>query len=69
MSDLELEMTEQSHAFAPIASSKHILAKYKNPFGFSLQVIRSAQDITLGFHGVNVAQVYNSRMIVATSVH
>ncbi|KAI0710861.1 hypothetical protein C8Q76DRAFT_623714 [Earliella scabrosa] len=57
ISDLELEMTEQSHAFAPIAGTKHILAKYKNPFGFSLQVIRSAQDITLGFHGIDVAQL------------
>ena len=68
MSDLELEMTEQSHAFAPIASSKHILAKYKNPFGFSLQVIRSAQDITLGSHGLSVAQVFHPYMTITTSV-
>ncbi|KAI0739355.1 hypothetical protein C8Q80DRAFT_1123812 [Daedaleopsis nitida] len=57
MSDLELVMTEQSQAFAPIASSKHILAQYKNPFGFSLQVVKSGEDITLGSQGADVAQL------------
>ena len=50
-------MTEQSEAFAPQASSQHVLAQYKNPFGFSLQVVKSAQDITLSEQGVSVAQV------------
>ena len=57
MSDLELVMTEQSEAFAPQASSQHILAQYKNPFGFSLQVVKSAEDITLAEQGVSVAQL------------
>ncbi|KAH9850917.1 hypothetical protein C2E23DRAFT_886961 [Lenzites betulinus] len=47
MSDLELVMTEQSQAFAPSASSQHVLAEYKNPFGFSLQVVESSEDIVL----------------------
>ncbi len=59
MSDLELVMQEQSQAFAPIAGSKHILAQYKNPFGFSLQVIKSGEDITLSSHGTDIAQVRN----------
>ena len=57
MSDLEIEMTEQSEAFAPQASSQHVLAEYKNPFGFSLQVVKSAEDITLASQGTSVAQV------------
>ncbi|RPD52770.1 hypothetical protein L227DRAFT_646291 [Lentinus tigrinus ALCF2SS1-6] len=57
MSDLELVMTEQSQAFAPDASSKHILTQYKNPFGFSLQVVKSGEDITLAAQGTDVAQL------------
>ncbi|KAI0821788.1 hypothetical protein BC628DRAFT_1341231 [Trametes gibbosa] len=57
MSDLELVMTEQSQAFAPSASSQHILAEYKNPFGFSLQVIEAAEDITLVAGGADVAEL------------
>ncbi len=50
-------MTEQSQAFAPLASSKHTLATYKNPFGFSLQVVQSAEDIIIGASGLDVAEV------------
>ena len=57
MSDLELVMTEQSEAFAPQASSQHILAQYKNPFGFSLQVIRSAETLNIGYGGSNAAKL------------
>ncbi|KAI8977823.1 hypothetical protein BD414DRAFT_466746 [Trametes punicea] len=57
MSDLELVMTEQSEAFAPLASSKHVLAQYKNPFGFSLQVIAGSEDITLAAGGTDVAEL------------
>ena len=57
MSDLELVMTEQGQAFAPDASSKRILTEYKNPFGFSLQVVKSGEDITLTAQGTDVAQV------------
>ncbi|EIW52711.1 uncharacterized protein TRAVEDRAFT_134842 [Trametes versicolor FP-101664 SS1] len=57
MSDLELVMTEQDQAFAPGASSQHVLAQYKNPFGFSLQVIEGAEDITLATGGTDVAEL------------
>ncbi|KAI9463679.1 hypothetical protein BJY52DRAFT_1404720 [Lactarius psammicola] len=57
LSDLEIAMTEQSQAFAPLASSQHTLATYKNPFGFSLQVVQSAEDILLGASGLDVAEL------------
>ncbi|TBU46075.1 hypothetical protein BD309DRAFT_663805 [Dichomitus squalens] len=57
MADLELVMTEQGEAFAPLASSKYVLAQYKNPFGFSLQVVKSGEDITLGAQGADVAEL------------
>ncbi|KAI0354382.1 hypothetical protein OH77DRAFT_1404952 [Trametes cingulata] len=57
MSDLELVMTEQDQAFAPSASSKHVLAQYKNPFGFSLQVVQGAEDIILAAGGTDVAEL------------
>ena len=50
-------MTEQSEAFAPLASSQHTLATYKNPFGFSLRVVQAAEDIILGEDGQNAAEV------------
>ena len=55
--DLEVIVTEQSEAFAPLASSQHTLATYKNPFGFSLQVVQAAEDIILGDGGQNAAEV------------
>ncbi|KAI0321180.1 hypothetical protein OF83DRAFT_1280620 [Amylostereum chailletii] len=51
ISDLSVVMTDQGEAFAPLASSQHTLAQYKNPFGFSLQVVQSSQDITLADNG------------------
>jgi hypothetical protein len=57
ISDLEVIVTEQSEAFAPLASSQHTLATYKNPFGFSLQVVQAAEDIILGGGGQNAAEV------------
>lgn len=50
-------MTTDDQAFAPLASSKNTLATYKNPFGFSLQVIESAPDITIRFNGADAAHV------------
>jgi hypothetical protein len=50
-------MTEGDEAFAPLASSQHTLAQYKNPFGFSLQVVRSAENITLASGGTDFATV------------
>ena len=50
-------MTEQSEAFEPLASSQHTLATYKNPFGFSLQVVQAAEDIIIGAGGQDAAEV------------
>lgn len=57
LSDLELVMTDDSEAFSPLASSEHTLAEFKNPFGFSLQVIKSGENITLSEGGIDVAEV------------
>ena len=50
-------MKTQDQQFAPPTSSKFTLAKYKNPFGFSLQVVKSGGDITLAAQGVDIAEV------------
>lgn len=50
-------MKTQDQQFAPPTSSKFTLAKYKNPFGFSLQVVQSGQNITLGSGGTSVAEL------------
>lgn len=47
ISDLEVIMTEKSEAFGPVASSQYTLATYKNPFGFSLQVVQAAAEILI----------------------
>lgn len=57
LSDLEVVMTEDSEAFAPLASSEHTLAEFKNPFGFSLQVVDSGENITLSSDGTDIAEV------------
>lgn len=57
LSDLELVMTDDSEAFAPLASSEHTLAQFKNPFGFSLQVVDSGENITLSSDGTDIAEV------------
>ncbi|TFY72142.1 hypothetical protein EVG20_g865 [Dentipellis fragilis] len=55
MSDLEVVMLTGDEAFAPLASSQNTIAEYKNPFGFSLQVVKSAEDITLAAQGADIA--------------
>lgn len=50
-------METQQEAFAPLSGSKNTVVEYKNPFGFSLQVIRSAVNMTLGTGGVSAASV------------
>ncbi|KAF9007982.1 hypothetical protein BDQ17DRAFT_1388900 [Cyathus striatus] len=40
-----------------VTISESTLAKYRNPFGFSLQVIEAGQTIVLSLHGVDVAQL------------
>jgi len=52
-------VTIENHdeAFAPLSGSNNTVAEYKNPFGFSLQVIQSAVDITLITGNVPAAEV------------
>ena len=50
-------MTEQSEAFEPLASSQYTLATYKNPFGFSLQVVQASEDIIVQAGGQDAAEV------------
>lgn len=40
-------MTESDEDYAPLASSNNTVAVYRNPFGFSLQVVESAEHIIL----------------------
>lgn len=64
MSDLEIIVTEQSEASAPLASSQHALATYKNPFGFSLQVVQASEDVILVKDGQNAAEVCLSVRVI-----
>ncbi|KIK99094.1 hypothetical protein PAXRUDRAFT_30734 [Paxillus rubicundulus Ve08.2h10] len=57
LSDLSLSMDTQDEAFAPLSGSNNTLAEYKNPFGFSLQVIQSSVNMTLAAGGVAAAQL------------
>ncbi|KDQ57731.1 hypothetical protein JAAARDRAFT_69819 [Jaapia argillacea MUCL 33604] len=57
MSDLAVVMTEDDETWSPLASSNFTLAKYKNPFGFSLQVISAAEDIILSTGNTSVAEL------------
>jgi hypothetical protein len=57
ISDLEVIVTEKGEAFAPLASSQHTLATYRNPFGFALQVVQASEDIILVEDGQNAAEV------------
>lgn len=57
ISDLQIVMTEPAQAFAPYASSQRTLAEYRNPFGFELQVIQSAEQIIIGSGSADAAQV------------
>lgn len=50
-------METQREAFAPLSGSSDTVAEYKNPFGFPLQVIQSAVNMTLGAEGVSAASV------------
>lgn len=50
-------MLSQDQAFAPLTSSQNTLATYRNPFGFSLQVVASGENITLTQGGSGFATV------------
>lgn len=55
--DMAVEMRSEDQAFAPPSSSNETLAVYKNPFGFSLQVVEAGQDIIIASHGLDMAQL------------
>ncbi|KAJ7594702.1 hypothetical protein C8J56DRAFT_446479 [Mycena floridula] len=57
LSDLAVTLEDESQTFAPPTSSHNTVAHYKNPFGFSLQVIKSAETISLGLAGTVAAQL------------
>ena len=49
-------MSDSGEAYSPLSSSKSTVAVYANPFGFSLQVVQSAEDIKISSGG-DVASV------------
>ncbi|KAJ7668375.1 hypothetical protein DFH06DRAFT_1181491 [Mycena polygramma] len=55
LDQLAVTMLTQDEAFAPLTSSDYTLAKYKNPFGFSLQVVASAQELLISGPGIDIA--------------
>ncbi|KAF7298203.1 hypothetical protein HMN09_01042200 [Mycena chlorophos] len=55
LNELALVMVNQDEAFAPLTSSSDTLATYKNPFGFSLQVIDSGENLMITDLGLDVA--------------
>ncbi|KAJ6593726.1 hypothetical protein B0H19DRAFT_32612 [Mycena capillaripes] len=55
LNQLALTMLTQDQAFAPLSSSDFTVAKYKNPFGFSLQVVASAQELLINDLGLDIA--------------
>ncbi|KAJ3724969.1 hypothetical protein DFJ43DRAFT_1197841 [Lentinula guzmanii] len=57
LADLAVTLEDDSEAYDPPTSSNSTSATYKNPFGFSLQVIQSATDIILSSNGVDIAEL------------
>ncbi|THV03542.1 hypothetical protein K435DRAFT_962414 [Dendrothele bispora CBS 962.96] len=57
LSDLDVVLQTEDQAFAPPTSSNHTSAVYRNPFGFSLQVVEAGQTIRLGAGGVDAAEL------------
>lgn len=57
LNDLSVTLEKPEQAFAPPTSSEFTLARYKNPFGFSLQVIEAGQKLVLNSHDVDIAQL------------
>ena len=54
-------MESDDQTWAPASSSEKTNAVYKNPFGFSLQVIRSAETLNIGY--------LKRRMALASCLH
>ncbi|KAJ4468227.1 hypothetical protein J3R30DRAFT_3715154 [Lentinula aciculospora] len=57
LTDLTVALVDGSEAYDPHTGSNFTSATYKNPFGFSLQVIQSSTDIILSSDGVNIAEL------------
>ncbi|KAJ3868577.1 hypothetical protein EV359DRAFT_77557 [Lentinula novae-zelandiae] len=57
LADLAVMLNDDSEAYDPSTGSNFTSASYKNPFGFSLQVVQSATDIILSSNGVNIAEL------------
>lgn len=57
LDELSLTLVNQAEAFAPLTSSDFTLAQYRNPFGFSLQVVASGQDLLISDLGLDIATV------------
>ncbi|KAG1761975.1 hypothetical protein EDD22DRAFT_893760 [Suillus occidentalis] len=57
LSDLSLTIQSQDQAFSPLSGSNNTVAQYKNPFGFSLQVIQSTVYMDLSYGGTAAAQL------------
>ncbi|KAG8213768.1 hypothetical protein J3R82DRAFT_10478 [Butyriboletus roseoflavus] len=55
LTDLSLIIQTQQEVFAPLSGSNNTVAEYKNPFGFLLQVMQSAVNMTLGAGGISAA--------------
>jgi hypothetical protein len=53
------KFTTPDEEYGPLASSNDTLAEYKNPFGFSLQVVQSTVDMVIGLgnNGTEVGSV------------
>ena len=57
-------MQTQEQAFAPLSGSNNTMAQYKNPFGFSLQVIQSTVNLDLSYgHSCRSGDVCSLSMI------
>ncbi|KAF8070285.1 hypothetical protein FPV67DRAFT_1755106 [Lyophyllum atratum] len=57
LNDLSVTLEKPEQAFAPPTSSKFTLAKYKNPFGFSLQLLLPKVPAVGGVSTGNVADL------------
>ncbi|GLB37240.1 putative protein of unknown function (DUF3712) [Lyophyllum shimeji] len=57
LNDLSVTLEKPEQTLAPLTSSEFTLAKYKNPFGFSLQVVEAGQTLVLNSHDVDIAQL------------
>ncbi|KAF9051008.1 hypothetical protein BDZ89DRAFT_1056905 [Hymenopellis radicata] len=57
LSDLAVTIQNLDETFNPPTSSNNTVATYANPFGFSLEVFQSSQEIVMNGHGVDIASL------------